>query len=125
MRTIRTSGAMCSFHVSQLTPSALHACSTLSASAGALRFRVGGIAAGRVAVGAIAARDRDPRRLANGFRAASRWVGCSIWPQLIKPGTVRSWRANFLAGPADHAEPVASITMSSRYPAVHGVDPAG
>ena len=58
-RTSRTSGSICARHVSQDTPSAWHACSTLSARAGALRFWAARVAAACGDIGAIVVIDPD------------------------------------------------------------------
>ncbi len=67
-RTSRTSGSICARHVSQDTPSASHACSTLSAKAGVLRFWAVGVAAVRDEIEAIAVTDPDPPRTAIALR---------------------------------------------------------
>lgn len=60
-RTSRMSGSICARQVSQDTPSASHACSTLSARTGALRFWAAVAATTRGDIGAIA--DIDPNFL--------------------------------------------------------------
>ena len=61
----RTSGSICARQVSQDTPSASHACSTLSARAGALRFWSIRVAAVRDEIEAIAVTDPDLPESAN------------------------------------------------------------
>lgn len=58
-RTSRTSGSICARQVSHDTPSASHACSTLSARVGALRLRPARIAVAGGEIGAIADVDRN------------------------------------------------------------------
>jgi hypothetical protein len=64
------SGSICARHVSQDTPSASHACSTLNARVGALRFRAARVAAACGEIGAIAVIDHDLLRPANVPRQA-------------------------------------------------------
>jgi hypothetical protein len=59
-RTRRTSDSICARQVSHDTPSASHACSTLRARAGALRFRAARVTAVCGDIGAIAVIDPDP-----------------------------------------------------------------
>jgi len=81
-RTRRMSGSICARHVSQDTPSASHACSTLSARMGALRLWAAVAAAARGDVGAIA--DIDPNYLkpATQLRSTDAIAGATDRPRL-------------------------------------------
>jgi hypothetical protein len=67
-RTSGTSGSICARQVSQDTPSASHACSTLSARAGALRFWAARMAAIRGDIGAICGYRPRPARTGQRIR---------------------------------------------------------
>ena len=89
-RTRRTSGSICARQVSQDTPSASHACSTLSARAGALRFRAARAAAASGDIGAIAVTDPNLHGPANRLREervrARHWCAHLKGPRRAKPG---------------------------------------
>jgi hypothetical protein len=83
-RTRRTSGSICAHQVSQDTPSASHACSTLRARAGALCFRTAKVTAARGDIGAITVTDPNLHGPAKRLRE--------------EPVRARHWRAH-LKGP--------------------------